>query len=198
LAVELVGPPGRRAGQALHGLVAEALRVSGLAPADLGRVVAVRGPGSFTGLRIGLAAVAGLALGLGVPTCGVGTSRCVAAAAGVAGLVLVWLPAGLGGAFLAWHEADGVGGETTVTEPRVVGADEARAAGRQAAERGATLVLRGGGPEAEALVAAGARTFDGPLALAAARRTAGGGLAAEPPTPLYVRAPSIRPQAPAR
>jgi tRNA threonylcarbamoyladenosine biosynthesis protein TsaB len=49
------------------------LRASGLEPRDLDAVVVGTGPGSFTGIRIGLATARGLALGLGVPVAGVST-----------------------------------------------------------------------------------------------------------------------------
>jgi tRNA threonylcarbamoyladenosine biosynthesis protein TsaB len=40
---------------------------SGIARSDLGLVACARGPGSFTGLRIGMAASKGIAAGLGIP-----------------------------------------------------------------------------------------------------------------------------------
>ncbi|MFA5843697.1 MAG: tRNA (adenosine(37)-N6)-threonylcarbamoyltransferase complex dimerization subunit type 1 TsaB [Coriobacteriia bacterium] len=58
----------------LRDLLAEA----GLTPADLECVVVGRGPGSFTGVRIGVATAKGLAHGLGVPLYGVGTLDAVA------------------------------------------------------------------------------------------------------------------------
>jgi tRNA threonylcarbamoyladenosine biosynthesis protein TsaB len=51
----------------------ELLREAGFGPHDLGGLVVGTGPGSFTGIRIGLAAARGLALALGVPVAGVST-----------------------------------------------------------------------------------------------------------------------------
>lgn len=51
--------------------VAEALERCGLKPENLGAVAAALGPGSFTGLRIGLALVKGLAIARSLPVIGV-------------------------------------------------------------------------------------------------------------------------------
>ena len=45
---------------------------------DIGLVAVSSGPGSFTGVRIGVSAAIGLAWGLGIPVCGVGTLEALA------------------------------------------------------------------------------------------------------------------------
>ena len=68
----------RSSGRLLE-MIAEVLDEAGAKPADLGGVLALQGPGSFTGLRIGLATALGLHQALGVPATAISTLRVLAA-----------------------------------------------------------------------------------------------------------------------
>lgn len=48
-------------------MIDAALGASGLQPEELDRIAVVTGPGSFTGVRLGVSTVKGLAHGAGVP-----------------------------------------------------------------------------------------------------------------------------------
>jgi tRNA threonylcarbamoyladenosine biosynthesis protein TsaB len=60
----------RQLAETVHTKVADMLKVQGKELRDLAGIVCYKGPGSFTGLRIGLSAANGLAYGLGVPIVG--------------------------------------------------------------------------------------------------------------------------------
>lgn len=74
---------GERVGRAITVLADadELLRAAGSVPGDLDLVAVGIGPGSFTGVRIGLAAARGLGLALDVPVAGVSTLDALAAGA---------------------------------------------------------------------------------------------------------------------
>jgi tRNA threonylcarbamoyladenosine biosynthesis protein TsaB len=69
---EAVGEAHTEARLVLHA-ADELMRAAGVAPAELDGIVVGTGPGSFTGIRIGLATARGLALALDVPVAGVST-----------------------------------------------------------------------------------------------------------------------------
>jgi tRNA threonylcarbamoyl adenosine modification protein YeaZ len=77
----------RSSGRLLE-MVGEVLAEAGAQPADLGGVLALQGPGSFTGLRIGLATALGLHQALGVPATAISTLRVLAARAGEPGTIV--------------------------------------------------------------------------------------------------------------
>ena len=72
---------GRDQAVRLFPVVASALRAAAVARHELSLVAVTIGPGSFTGVRVGLASARGLALGLGVPLAGVSTTSVLAAQA---------------------------------------------------------------------------------------------------------------------
>ncbi len=72
---------GYRHGEELLPGIEELLRDRNVRPSALGGLVVGTGPGAFTGLRVGLATVKGLAYALGLPVVGVATSEALLAAA---------------------------------------------------------------------------------------------------------------------
>jgi len=66
--------------------ILQLLAIAGLKPTDLGAVAVSRGPGSFTGLRVGVATANALAQALRLPVVGLPTLEVVAASS--------WLPPG--------------------------------------------------------------------------------------------------------
>lgn len=67
-------------------MVKQCLEQAGIAFAEIGRVVVTTGPGSFTGVRVGLSFARALALALQAPCIGVSSLEALALAEGEAGL----------------------------------------------------------------------------------------------------------------
>lgn len=65
-------------GELLHVFMDEALQEAGLQWADLEAVAVSKGPGSYTGLRIGVASAKGLCFALGIPLIAVETLKSMA------------------------------------------------------------------------------------------------------------------------
>lgn len=180
--------------EALMPMVARAMAAAGIAFDALDAVAATVGPGSFTGVRIGLAAARGVALASGLPTVPVTTMEAVAEAAGPGDApLLVALDAKRRDIYGQWFGPGLTPLDPPVAAPaelvwaaRPAGAAVVRVAGDAVA---AVLALP---PDSTARRAAGAF---GPDALAVARvalrRLAAGGAGAL--TPLYLRAPDVSP-----
>ncbi|HSN88628.1 MAG TPA: tRNA (adenosine(37)-N6)-threonylcarbamoyltransferase complex dimerization subunit type 1 TsaB [Thermoanaerobaculia bacterium] len=167
--------------------VAAVLAEIGARPADLGAVVALRGPGSFTGLRIGLSTALGLHQALGVRATALPTLRALATwAAGAAG------EAGEGPVLAV---VDALRGEWSAQLfsadpfPRALSAEELRP-GTELAGR-----IAGFGVSRLAADARGLLLLEpGPLAPAAIRLAAEPDLAWDPSlltSPLYARPPAV-------
>lgn len=126
----------------------ELLRGLGWGPEQIEAVAVSRGPGGFTGLRIGIATACAWARARGVPLLGVGTLEAFAAAAGTGGLVLPVLDAHRGEVAAGLYRARADGTVTCLVEPLVaspafVGAEVA-GAGTERGEIGAPPAA--GGP----------------------------------------------------
>jgi len=109
------GRPGRSVlthGQRLPGEVLDWLAEHGLKPREVDRYAVVSGPGSFTGLRVGMAAIQGLALPTGqlavaVPTLEALAEAFLANAGGWRGLLVPCLDGQRGEVFVSAYEVDG-------------------------------------------------------------------------------------------
>jgi tRNA threonylcarbamoyl adenosine modification protein YeaZ len=72
-------PMTRGHAEALMPMVQQVMHESGIAFADLDRIAVTTGPGSFTGLRVGIAAARGIALAAAKPVVGLSTLSAFAA-----------------------------------------------------------------------------------------------------------------------
>lgn len=178
---------GREHAEHLMHVVDEALAKANVALSAIERVVVTVGPGSFTGIRIGVAAARGFALSLNVPAVGVTTLEVMAAAAreqNPGKSVLAAIDAKREEIYLQSFDADG----DPLDEARAVTIDEARtiAAAFDGIVTGTAIARLSDAPPAE-------RPDAFPIAIVA--RLGAGKPAGEKPKPLYLRGPDARPQA---
>jgi tRNA threonylcarbamoyladenosine biosynthesis protein TsaB len=175
-----VEPMSRGHQERLGGLVAEVMAEAHAAFADLDRVGVTTGPGSFTGLRVGLAFAKGVASALSIPCIGVGSLDALAAEA--PGLAAAVVDAKHGQAYWRLFR-DG----TALTEPAVGGlADAASVVGGHAG--GGAVALFGSGAALAAVHLPGASVHDAAFPdPAAVARLASRSQA--PAAPLYLRPP---------
>jgi tRNA threonylcarbamoyladenosine biosynthesis protein TsaB len=181
--------------EALMPLVARVVKKSALAFADLERIVVTTGPGSFTGLRVGIAAARGLGIATNIPVVGVTTLSAYAApylAADDQIPVVVAIDARHEHVYL---QVFGEGGRTLIT-PRLAPLSEAIRAASGAPARivgtAAQAVANGMGRTAPRPVAVDPR--DAPDIGWVAQIGAAVAEAQAPPKPQYLRAPDAQPQ----
>ncbi len=167
----------------------EAMRVAGLPFSALDRIGVTVGPGSFTGLRVGLAFAKGLALALDRPCVGVGCLEALAAGLAGPGHRASVIDAGRGRVFLQVFD-----GEVSISAPDSL---EIATAAARLAELSQTGELTLTGPGASLLsgVIGSARLVEqaAPSPAIVARLAATAALT--PPRPLYLRAPDAKPKA---
>jgi len=100
----------------LAGFIGELTAEAGISLADIGGAAVSIGPGSFTGLRIGIATAMGFAYGLGIKTAGIGTLTAIAATAPDGALVCPLIDAKRREAYAAVYRI-GTGLPEPVAEP---------------------------------------------------------------------------------
>ncbi len=176
----------------LMAVIAEALRKAGVGYSDLGRIGVAVGPGSFTGLRVGVATARGLALALKIPVVGVTTLEALAAEARrdfPGRPVLAVLDGGRGEIHAALYDEGGV----LRNGPAAMALDEAVG---MAAERKPVLA----GTAAKSIAETVGSPLDiGPVAatadIAVYARLAVSKAPGERPKPVYLREADAKPQA---
>ena len=165
----------------VRGLAGEA----GIAFRQIERIGVTVGPGSFTGLRVGLAFAKGMALALAKPVAGVGTLHALATTGGRDGLVAAAIDARREQVYLqAFQDGEALG------EADAVAVAEAAARLRALGARG-RLTLVGSGAPLLAAAFPEARQLDvtAPDPLVVARLAADSEL---PARPFYLRAPDAK------
>jgi tRNA threonylcarbamoyl adenosine modification protein YeaZ len=193
---------GRGHAEYLMPQLARLMDAAGLEFAELDRIGVTTGPGSFTGLRVGIAAARGLALAAGKRAVGVSTLAALAGphlAKRDGRVVVVALDARHDQLYLQIFGADG----QSLSAPAVSRPNEAaHSAAAAAATRPAIIVGSGAervaaawpaGPPRPAIDRCGAPDISWVARLAAAATTA-----RTLPKPLYLRGPDARPQDAAR
>ncbi len=176
--------PMTRGHQERIGMIArEAMSEAGVAFDELTRIGVTVGPGSFTGLRVGLAFAKGLATALSIPCVGVTTLE--AMAFGIPGFTAAVLDARMSQVYIQIFA-----GGVALMAPDALEVGEAAARLAELYSGGpATLVGSGAPLLAEALSVATVLTPAAPDPVAVARLAAAKSAPAHSPRPLYLRAP---------
>ena len=112
--------PTRQLALQLPGALRDILDLSAIALEEIDAFAVATGPGSFTGLRIGIATMQGLAFGLGRPLIGISgltALRAVASPAFLGSRIATWVDAWRGDVYAALFEDGRQVGEPVVARP---------------------------------------------------------------------------------
>lgn len=179
----------------LAGMVRDAVVQSGTGFSTIDRIGVTVGPGSFTGLRVGLAFAHGLGAALDRPVVGLSSLDALAASVGAGQSMVALIDARRNQVYgRVWRngEASGPAAAWTLDQAHAIVADldAHRPIGGMH-----TLTLVGSGAPlvAEGLRYATVHSLDGPDPTALARLTAAADPESQPPRPLYLRAPDATP-----
>lgn len=111
-----IGEPGaNRAAEELMPAIDQLLTDHNIKPADISLIAASAGPGSFTGIRIGLSTALGLKAGWEIPMASESALVAMAAGASVSGDLIAAVPAGRSGIY--WQRFSTTDGAPTPTSP---------------------------------------------------------------------------------
>jgi tRNA threonylcarbamoyladenosine biosynthesis protein TsaB len=171
----------------IAGFARDAMADAGVGFDALDRIGVTVGPGSFTGLRVGLAFAKGLAAALDRPVVGVSTLDALAASVEDAPAVAALIDARRGQVYARfWRGGAPVGPAEALT---------LEAAAARIGELAPGAVLVGSGAALFPDIASGLirRPLDGPASEALARLAATADPALAPAAPLYLRAPDATP-----
>ncbi|MFZ4604620.1 MAG: tRNA (adenosine(37)-N6)-threonylcarbamoyltransferase complex dimerization subunit type 1 TsaB [Caulobacter sp.] len=167
-------------------LVQELMIEAGVGFAALTRIGVTVGPGSFTGLRVGLAFAKGLSSALSIPCVGIGALE--ALASGQPGFVVAVIDARREQVYVQMFE-----GGAALMAPDALAATDAAARLAELYHGGPATLIGSGAPLlAAALPTATVLTPDGPDPVAVARLARRGPDPLKPPRPLYLRAPDAK------
>ncbi len=178
--------------EALAPMVQETMKMAGVGFADLGCIAVTTGPGTFTGVRIGLAMARGLGVALNIPIIGINSLAAIAANETVKNIpIVVAVDARAGEIYFASYDQSG----HEVTAPGVVALAETHNFMPRHPVRmlgtAADLLLNKMDGHLHLRSDAG----DLPVAENFVRLAASTPASAMPPEPLYLRAPDVKLQA---
>lgn len=181
-------PMERGHAEALPPMVASVQQSAGIPLAEINRIIVTTGPGTFTGVRIGLAFARGLGLAGGIPVIGIDSLTAIAANETAKAPLLIVSDARNAEVYAAVFDAD----RRLIAGPRVTTADAAATD-----VPSGTVVL---GTAARAVTEASRRkdltvSHAGDLPVAAHFARLAALIAPDRmPTPVYLRAPDAKPQ----